>query len=166
MKYIPLTRGSIAIVDDQDFDFLSQWQWYAVSDSDGRLYAVRDTHSDAGVIRMHRLLMNAPSEMLVDHADGITLNNQKSNLRLCNDAQNAQNRTIQRKARGTSFRGTSGFKGVTKKSNKWLARITTGGKRDEIGRFETTREAAEAYDEAAVRLHGIFARTNKAMGLL
>lgn len=95
----------------------------------------------------------------VDHEDLNGLNNSWDNLRLGNKSQNAAN---------TARKSTnkSGFKGVTRSGQKWAATITKNYRATYIGSFPTAEEAAAAYDDAALRLHGPFAKTNKALGLL
>lgn len=148
MKEIPLTQGKVAIVDDEDFEWLSQWRWYFKGG-----YACR---SDKRLtIRMHRLILATQEGDFCDHVDGDRLNNQKSNLRLCTFAENMFNK-------GAYRTNTSGFKGVVweKESQKWAARIALNKKRITIGRFHTKEQAALAYNEAALKYHGAFAHLN------
>ncbi|MBV8278501.1 MAG: HNH endonuclease [Verrucomicrobia bacterium] len=104
---------------------------------------------------MHRLIVNAPPGVQVDHVNGDGLDNRRANLRLASATQNAHNRKIRRD-------NTSGFKGVRfdQSSQRWDARITFQGKRYYLGLFVTAELAARTYDQAARRLFGDFARTN------
>jgi hypothetical protein len=104
---------------------------------------------------MHRLIVDAPHGVLVDHRDGDGLNNTRANLRLCSNAENMRNS-------GRKRTNTSGFKGVIhhKKTGKWVARITVNDQEKHLGLFPTREAAARAYDDAARRLHGAFALTN------
>jgi len=151
MKEIPLSRGLTAKVDDEDFEELSKYKWYAVK-CFKKFYARRcDGHNKK--IYMHRQIAGFPLGLVVDHEDGDSLNNQKDNLRNCNQAQNIANRK--------AFENTlSTFKGVSKSGNKWSARIGSNGDRIFIGLFNTEIEAALAYDKKACELHGQFAVTN------
>jgi len=79
MKRIPITDDIDALVDDEDYDNLSQHKWYF---SDG--YAVRDHKR----VAMHRQIMGFPKGMVVDHIDGNRLNNQRHNLRICTQREN------------------------------------------------------------------------------
>src|SRR5688500_12272183 len=93
-KEISLTRGQVAIVDNADFGWLSQWKWYATKHRN-TYYADRNgyiSHTKHDTIRMHRLILDAPTGIHVDHIDGNGLNNQRSNLRLCTNQQNLANR--------------------------------------------------------------------------
>lgn len=154
MKQIPLTQGKFAIVDDDMFDYLSQWKWQCVSVG----YAQRRTGSILGKrtwIYMHRQIMNAPKTLEVDHINGNKLDNRRENLRLCTRAQNRRNNNMQ-------MNNVSGFKGVSwaKRDQKWRAKIRVDGRTIHIGNFEDPKEAARAYDAKARELHGEFARTN------
>jgi hypothetical protein len=101
---------------------------------------------------MHRFIMGDPIGIEVDHKKhGDTLNNRRSNLRLATKSQNGCNRGKQRN-------NTSGHKGVCWDSakGKWRAEIKAGGKKFHLGRFRDKAEAAEAYKNAATKLHGEF----------
>ena len=123
------------------------------------MYSWHYTHGYARTQRlgkplyMHRLIMCAESVQEVDHEDGNTLNNVKSNLRLCNHQQNLAN--IKRK-------GGNESKGVSLMSNgKWKAYIGLNYKQIHLGVFDTKQSAKNAYNKAAIKLFGEFARTNK-----
>lgn len=158
-REITLTKGKVAIVDAADYEWLSQWNWMY----GGRGYAVRSTRESGRkrTLLMHRLILSTAEGMYTDHINGDRLDNRRSNLRACTNAENGMNR-------GKQCNNTSGFKGVYFKSDgnwqAWQARINSNGKRIILGYFKTPEEAAIAYNEASLRVHGEFARSNSRGG--
>ena len=151
-KLIPLTQGRFAIVDAEDYEWLNQHKWH-ICKSHRSIYAGRN--SKRRLIRMHRVLLNAPPGRIVDHRDGNGLNNRKHNLRLCTHQENNYNK---RPYLGT----TSRFKGVFwhKRENKYSAGIRKNGKRYYLGCYHDEIEAAVVYDIKAMELFGEFAYFN------
>lgn len=154
MKKIQLTQGKAALVDDEDFEFLSQWSWCY----NGK-YAVKMTRLSDGsraTIYMHRLIAPPPKGREVDHIDGDKLNNKRGNLRACTTAENQRNRPAPR-------HNTSGYKGVywDVSKSKWRAQIKVGGKNAHIRYSANKEEAALIYNEAALKYHGEFAYQNE-----
>ena len=154
---IPLSQGKFAIVDDGDYDWLNQWKWCISSGG----YAIRVQHigyfngkKKQKTFRMHRIIMNAPDDMDIDHINGNALDNRRCNLRICTISQNLCN---QKKTRGKSK-----YLGVDwhKIAKKWRAAIQINKKRYYLGCFISEIDAARAYNEAAKKLHGEFARLN------
>jgi hypothetical protein len=155
MKFIPLTQGKFAKVDDEDYDWLMQWKWCAVQVKPkcGELwYAGRYPN-----IKMHREIAARDGLPQVDHQDSDGLNNQRYNLRPCTSSQNHQNK---RKTPNCS----SQYKGVCAYGSKWVAYIyvTVHGvyKRLNLGYFTDEVEAAYKYDRAAIEHFGKFAKLN------
>lgn len=157
MREIPLTQGKVALVDDEDFGFLTQWKWSAHYAAHGHnWYAKRTVYIAGGrwmTVRMHRLIMAAPKGMQVDHWDHDGLNNQRDNLRVCTQSQNQHN---QRRHADSA----TGYKGVWRDGNRWWASIRVNRKGLWLGSFNTPLEAAEAYNEAARQYFGDFACLN------
>jgi len=158
MKVIPLTQGKEALVDDEDFEYLSQFSWHAIkSHTKGDFYAktsikVGDQYRG---FMMHKMLLREDG-MITDHVSGNTLNNQKANLRLCTVSQNGVNRRSGRNS-------TSKYLGVSwcKNRKKWLSTVTVNGKGKKLGSFDTALEAAIITNIAMRKYYGEFARPNK-----
>lgn len=150
-KRIPLSKGKYAIVDDADYDFLSQWKWTYT----GNGYAIRSETIDGERVYtyMHRQLMNAPRGHYVDHINHNTLDNRRENLRVVTPTQSLYNTRPRKQT-------VSPFKGVTLVKNRWQAAIHVDGEKVVIGRFLTQRAAAEAYNEAAQKHFGEYAVLN------
>lgn len=167
MKQINLTRGKIAIVDDEDYPEISKYKWHVRPDSTRTncWYAARRIVIGNKItsISMHRALLNPPSSLIVDHIDGNGLNNTRENLRLIppNSFKNIANSRLRKDSR-------SGFKGVTwhSQGRKWRAGIQSNKKYKSLGLFSDPMNAARAYDSAAVLEYGEFACTNKMLGLI
>lgn len=152
-KNIPLTKGKIALVDDDDYEWLYifKWRWQPIHGIPG--YAVRTSNGNR--LYMHRVILNLTCEnkVEVDHINGNGLDNRRCNLRICNRMQNRRN------CRPQSL-NTSGYKGVYHSRKKWRARIEVSGKKIDLGTYETAEEAAIAYDQAAKFYQGEFAWLN------
>lgn len=160
MKEIVLTKGYSALVDDEDFDYLNQWKWQATVRGRNvyacrKVKAIQPSKKRQILIYMHRQVAGVIFEM-VDHIDHNGLNNQRENLRVSDFSQSNSNK---RSHSGS----TSKYKGVSliKTSGKWTAQICKDKKVRKLGNYETQEQAALAYNEAAIRLHGEFANLNK-----
>jgi DUF4097 and DUF4098 domain-containing protein YvlB len=154
MRIIPLTKGKLAIVDDNDYDWAMQWKWQVSSEG----YAVRSAHDIkyGKKVRMHRALVNAPDGFEVDHINGNRLDNRRQNLRICTHKDNQRNMS---KKRGAS----SIYKGVhwNSRDKRWIVKIKTNEKQVCVGRYKLEVEAAIAYNNAAKKIYGEFARLNQ-----
>lgn len=149
----PTFPNTFALVDDEDYERINKWKWYAVKRED-RIYAAKggsDKPSERGY--MHREILK--TEEKIDHKDRDGLNNQKFNPRPANKSQNNWN---SRKPRNNS----SGFVGVCfdKVTGKWMAYVAAHGKRTFLGRFSAAETAARVRDAEAKKLHGEYARLN------
>ena len=148
---IPLSRGLVTIVDDEDYALLAQFKWYALKSGD-RFYATRHVRTGGTHRRiwMHSEIVGARK---VDHRDGDGLNNTRANLRQCSHTENARNCKL-------AVNNTSGFKGVSfdRWTGRWRARIRAEGRMIFLGRYTTPEEAFAAYCNASAKYHGEFGR--------
>lgn len=151
-------QGMHALIDKDDAARVRKHRWRPSSSrrSGGGVYAETAIYVEGKrqTVSMHRLIMGADSPGLVDHKDGNSLNNRRSNLRWCNESKNKAN------SRKQIPPSSSRFKGVSWSQGKWCAYITANRKRHCLGRFDDEVAAAQAYNRAALRLFGDFARLN------
>lgn len=167
MKEITLTRGYVALVDDEDYESLSAHKWSASvcmkNDGIRTVYARRYVMAGKRrqrIIHMHREILKAPHGYHVDHVDGDGINNVRSNLRLANNQENGMNRRKSETIAGK--KATSRFKGVSwrKHERRWVAKIKHDGKQTTLGYFKSEEDAAMAYNAAATEFFGEYANTN------
>ncbi|MFD0710604.1 HNH endonuclease [Paenibacillus sp. GCM10027626] len=156
MRELILGKGEICLVDDDDYELLSKYSWN--KSQYGYAYRLGDrSKGEIWKILMHREIMQARENQFIDHINGNRLDNRKSNLRFATRGQNAMN--------SAGRNGLSGYKGVflnkTAKNPSWRALIRVNRKSIHLGCFPTKEEAALAYNAAAIKYHGEFARLNK-----
>jgi len=162
MKQIPLTQGKFAIVDDEDYERLvAMGKWYFMSNG----YAVRTERykRENGKfsyrqIRMHREIMGLyfGDKIEVDHINNNRLDNRRCNLRACSKSENNRNASL-RKDNLCKFKGVS----FNISSKKYRARIKFNKKNIHLGCFQNIIEAAAAYNAAALKYFGEFAKLNQ-----
>ena len=148
-KGIELTKGRIALVDDEDYERVSSYKWslqntnYAASCIDGKKTL------------LHRFILDVSQEQTIDHKNRDGLDCRRENLRLCTHSQNQHNRPAQRN-------NSTGYKGVrwNKTNKRYAANISVDGHRIHLGYFDSPEDAAYAYDQAALQHYGEFAWTN------
>lgn len=150
MREIPLGRSNlVALVDEEDYERIAAHKWHTRVDRRAIRWA---DGANSRRVLMHREVVSAPDGVIVDHANGDTLDNRRSNLRICTAAQNAWN---VRAVRGKRFKGVQRYE-----PNRWRARIRINGHLTHIGSFGSEVEAALAYDVIARQLFGEFACLN------
>ena len=132
MSVIPLTKGKEALVDDECMEKLQDTNWYF----NGR-YAARRYKNETQLL--HRYLMNAPDNMVIDHINGNTLDNRLSNLRVVSQSENLFNTKLYAS-------NTTGYKGVCydKHAQKYKASIRLNGISKHLGLYSTAEEANTA----------------------
>lgn len=158
MKEILLTQNKTALVDDEDFEYLNRWRWYA-DKGYKTFYAYRFEYpfgnGERRKIYMHKCILNSTNNIKTDHKDGNGLNNQKLNLRLATHSQNISNSRLH-------SNNTSGYIGVyySKTEDKFRGEVRLNGKRLLTKRFNLPQEAALSRDKLAIKLQGEFANLN------
>ena len=145
MRKIKLTQGKYALVDDTDFEWLNQYKWFAHY-TNGHWYA------SSKLIDMHRLILNCPRGMVVDHINHNSLNNQRHNIRICTYSQNEQNS----KAKGVTWH-------IRKK--KWMATLMLNSKAIFLGYFIKRKDAVKARKKGEQKYFGEFAYGYKIQGI-
>lgn len=138
--------GDIFLIDKEDLEIIKKEKFWHIDKSNGY---VRTGNG----IKLHRLIMQCDKNLCVDHLNGIRHDNRKNNLRVCTQNQNAKNLKL-------SKLNSTGFKGVSKRGNKFRAKITHNGKQISLGTFENIVDAVNAYDCANILFFGEYASPN------
>ena len=163
MKEISLTKGYNTLVDDEDYERVSQFKWYAAESwQHAQVYAcsrgpgLMNSRGRSKISFMHRFILGPKDCEIMDHHDGNGLNNQRANLRVVTQ-------TVNRVRVRRLSRNKTGYRGVSwaKNARKYIALIYRGGKKYHLGYFDNLEEAGAAYDVAASRLYGIEALESK-----
>lgn len=155
-KEIALLHGHVLLVDDEDYERVSQRHWCAHERADGHVYVTGAQYENGKQkhFYLHRFLLDAQPGQRIDHINHNGLDNRRQNLRFCTPSQNSANSV-------KSKRGSNRFKGASKRHKRWIASIGENGRTIHLGCFSTAEEAAHAYNEAAKQRHGEFAYLNK-----
>lgn len=146
MRQLQLTKGKVALVDDEDFERLDRFQWHAVVLNTGKLWYARTTlklpDGEIFICPLHWAVLEIRLKkgLVVDHIDGDGLNNQRSNLRVVLQRQNTQNK---HKIYSSKYPGVS----LQKSTGKWIAHIKIGEVVKHLGTFKTEEEAFERYKQ-------------------
>jgi hypothetical protein len=159
MTRMTLSNGYVTLLDDEDYERFKQWKWYGAP-THSKVYVRRGyTRNQKSFSEMlHRVIMNAPHGFQVDHIDGDTLNNQKSNLRLCTPTENqrykrsmiSKPRPAHRPFKGVRLTPAGRYKASIVHERQWIY----------LGTYDSAMDAARAYDTKAIELRGAFACTN------
>jgi len=157
-RKIPLGESFFTIVSPQDYYWLNKSHWVPRK-HDGLISAVRfvnDPDKETQISSMHRVIMNQPKGLFVDHKNLNALDNTRPNLRNATRSQNQFNRNKIKSKTSSRFMGVC----LPKSRNRFYAYIKYGNKRIWLGSFDNEIDAAKAYDAAAKKYHGEFARLN------
>lgn len=142
-------KGVDILVDEKSMDIISSYTWNVLKKG----YA--HCRINGKIKYLHRIIMNAPDDMVVDHINRNTKDNRIENLRICTRLNNVCNSVGQ----STS---TSKYKGVSWKTDKrkWRASIKLNGKTFHLGYFNDELSAAKVYNERAKKEFGEYAYLN------
>jgi len=154
MKSIPLLNSDkSALVDDCDYERISAvgWRFHALG------YATKGGPRQGQRLYMHRVVIGAVKGECVDHIDFNKLNNTRENLRICSPSENVRHKHAQRGKKFTKFKGIY----WRPKRKSWEASIFFNGTSHYLGHFSEEKEAAEAYNRAAILHYKDFAHLNK-----
>jgi len=180
-RRIPLTQGKFAIVDPEDYAWLSQYKWYARKNGPS-YYAARTCNIDGRKynLHMHREILKLKlypepclsgvvlissawtktdtlsPDFVIDHINNNGLDNRKVNLRIVTQRQNCWNSRAKFRSRSSRYKGASWHS----KMNKWVSKISIDGKSVHLGYFDSEIPAARAYDAAAKKHRGQYAYLN------
>ena len=146
------SKGEIFLVDIEDFSLIQDISWYI--NSKGYVVGNINKNGHQKKVYLHRLIMGFPHKKMVDHKHGrcSRYDNRKTNLRICNNMQNQQNKQTSNQLQ---------VKGVSLNCrNKYQAQIQVNGVLIYLGSYPTIKEAADAYDFAAIKYFGDFALLN------
>ncbi len=157
-RRIYLGEGKFAIVDEQDYYRYNDFSWSPQKKS-RTYYAIRvisDCEKTLRIVSLHREVMNHPRGLLVDHKNGDGLDNRRANLRTATRFDSTHNRRKRKTKTSSRYLGVH----LEKETGRWVVRIRNRGKRMWLGSFAEEEEAAKAYDAAARKYHGEFARLN------
>lgn len=138
-----LCGGVTCLIDDEDWDRIKAYKWCRHAKKKYAGARVEDR-----MVLMHRMIMNAPKGVAVDHINHDTFDNRKMNLRICTQAENmwnAKHRGSNTKIRGIHFR---------KKVGNYQVDITSNGKRLYLGVYSNLEDAITVRKEAEIKYHG------------
>ena len=154
MKIIKLTKNYITLIDNEDFEKVINLKWYAHKSTKNKIYAA---HKNSKMIYLHRYIMNiTEKKVIIDHINGNTLDNRKQNLRVCSQNQNTKNRV--KVLHKNKYKGV--FKINKNLKKPYMAQIMVNQKSLYLGYFKTNKEAAAAYNKAAIQYFGEFVNLN------
>jgi len=149
-KELPLSNGQTTLIDDCDYERLSQYKW--MLNTSGYVYREYRENGKRKRIRMHKDILGEQDGKVIDHINLDKLDNRRDNLRFCTAEQNNQNV----KPRG----GSSPYKGVYQGNGKWRTDIKKNRSTWHLGTYEQEIDASAAYNLGAIEIYGEFGRLN------
>lgn len=164
VQVIELTQGQFALIDKGEVNKILQNNWHAYRQENAKTFYAKAHLFKGGedkTIHMHRIIMDCPAGMVVDHINGNGLDNRKCNLRICSPFENMGNKRPQ-KNKSSQYKGVTRweYRYKNKVEDRWIARIQNNNRQRSLGYFRTEVEAALAYDKAAKSTFGPYARLN------
>lgn len=160
MKIIPLSQGYETIIDDNDYDLVTQYSWHVIFKNANKIPYAQNRIWNKELKKyenwsLHRWLLRPPKNMDIDHINGNSLDNRRSNLQVVPRSMNIFNKAPYHKSkRSSQYRGVC----WDKSRNKWSAHICRQGKQKTIGRYDNEKDAALAYNKEAIKLYGFVAK--------
>lgn len=150
---MPLKTGGFTLIDPEDYDFVAQWTWREHIKGQGYVSRYIQVDGKPRYLLLHRVLLDPPPELEVDHINGDRMDNRRVNLRLATHAQNMWNLR--------NLRRSKPYIGVFKSGDRYRARISVNNILVSLGSYATPEEAAERYNHAAKVWRGEFAVLNE-----
>lgn len=150
--------GRTVLIDDADYEKASAIKWNVYQYGRNLWYA--SSRKNGETVYMHRYILDAPTGMDVDHVNDDGLDNRRGNLRICQHQQNLANQRHQKRNTYSQYKGVTFDKNKRAQNKPWVAQIKAFQKHYSLGYFPTEIEAAKAYNEAATRFFGEYARLN------
>ena len=152
-----VSHGRTFKIDIEDLDKITSYHWYI--NEKGYVVTMYHDNGKRHSLRLHRLIMGCPNDMVVDHINHDITDNRKCNLRVCTQDENMRNRKPDRNSK-------SGIKGVYPENGKWRVMINYNRKQYRLGTFSDIQEAIKVRQEAEARLYGAYANLQDTGGLL
>jgi hypothetical protein len=158
VKEIQLTKGKVALVDDEDYELLNQYKWVAFLNGCNNWYAYRSVRINkrSYFIAMHNVILKPHKGLICDHINGNSLDNRRINLRECTNTENIRNQKLQSRIKSSVFKGVH----YSQRDKVWIAKVVVNKKDISLGTFRSEIKAGLAYDEGAKKYYGEFARLN------